>query len=272
VSKNAPGQYEVDGSHTYAEEGSYPISVQISDQDGTVAQATSSGAVGDGALWATGSGTVAAPVTTTPSFAGPVATLTDANAAATAGDFIATIDWGDGTTSSGTVNGSGGSYTVEGSHSYGADGPYAVQVQVADAGGQVATATTQLLVFEYADQSGGSFVIGDGASGPQVYFWGAQWAAQNPLSGGQAPSAFKGFATSSAQSCGGTFTAAPGSSSSPPGSVPAYMAVAVGGSASKSGGDISGTVERIVVVKTDGGYGPAPGSPGTGQIVATVCG
>jgi hypothetical protein len=35
---------------------------------------------------------------------------------------------------------------------------------------------------------------------------------------------------------------------------------------SRSGGRISGTVEKLVVVKTD------PASPGTGEIVGTICG
>jgi hypothetical protein len=29
---------------------------------------------------------------------------------------------------------------------------------------------------------------------------------------------------------------------------------------------------KIVVVLTDAGYGPSPGHPGTGRIVATYCG
>jgi hypothetical protein len=50
------------------------------------------------------------------------------------------------------------------------------------------------------------------------------------------------------------------------------MAVAVSKSVAKSKSTISGTVDRLVVVKTDPGYGPDPGSPGTGQIVGTICG
>jgi len=34
---------------------------------------------------------------------------------------------------------------------------------------------------------------------------------------------------------------------------------------------ISGAWAKIVVVKTDGGYAPAPGHPGTGVIVAQFC-
>jgi hypothetical protein len=48
------------------------------------------------------------------------------------------------------------------------------------------------------------------------------------------------------------------------------MAVVVSDSITKSGSTITGTVKQIVVVKTDPGYGPAPGHAGTGTIVATI--
>src|SRR5205807_2518819 len=55
-----------------------------------------------------------------------VATFTDPGND-TAGEFTATIDWGDGTTSAGTVSGSGGTYTVTGDHTYtNTDGTFTV--------------------------------------------------------------------------------------------------------------------------------------------------
>jgi PKD repeat protein len=157
-------------------------------------------------------------------------------------------------------------------HTYTADGPYTVTVHVADDGGSTADATSYVVVYEYANQTGGAFVVGDGGGGPQVYFWGSQWAAQNPIRSGNAPDSFKGFADDSAQSCGATFGSRPGNSSAPPATVPPYMAVAVASAVSKSGSRISGTIEKIVVVKTDPGYAPDPGSPGAGRVVATICG
>ena len=47
--------------------------------------------------------------------------------------------------------------------------------------------------------------------GGRVTFWGSQWARDNPLSGGSAPSSFKGFASQSSPMpprCGGTWSAA----------------------------------------------------------------
>jgi len=34
---------------------------------------------------------------------------------------------------------------------------------------------------------------------------------------------------------------------------------------------ISGDIRKIVIVKTNPGYGPSPGHVGTGQVVAIVC-
>ena len=60
-----------------------------------------------------------------------VATFTDANPSATAGDFTATINWGDGTTSSGTDHGgpNTGIFSVSGAaHTYAEAGNYTITV------------------------------------------------------------------------------------------------------------------------------------------------
>jgi len=120
------------------------------------------------------------------------------------------------------------------------------------------------------------FVIGDQVSltnGATVYFWGSQWSQNNPLSGGSAPSAFKGFEDGSAQpACGGTWITSSGNSTSPPSTLPQYMAVIVSSSINKNGTVTSGDIKKIIVVRTNAGYGPSPGHPGTGQIVAILCG
>jgi hypothetical protein len=122
---------------------------------------------------------------------------------------------------------------------------------------------------------GGTFLVGDrGASeGATVTFWGSQWWKQNTLSGGVAPSAFKGFATSPATPrCGLAWSTGPGNSPPPPaGPLPAYMAVIVTGAATQSGSSISGSIEHVVVVRPNAGYQPDPGHPGSGVVVATVC-
>ncbi len=125
----------------------------------------------------------------------------------------------------------------------------------------------------YSVSQGGSFVIGDESQAGTVTFWGAQWAKTNTLSGGSAPSSFNGFESSPAQpSCGTTWTANAGNSSSPPaGPLPSYMAVVVVSHVTKSGSTISGDTLHVVIVHTNPGYAPDPGHAGTGTVVATVC-
>jgi hypothetical protein len=124
--------------------------------------------------------------------------------------------------------------------------------------------------------SSGSFVIGnqDAVVGNAVTFWDAQWEKDNSLSGGPAPTAFKGFAdqTSTAPpACGGNWTSLPGNSSKPPDTVPPFMAVIASSSVTKSGPTITGDVPMIVIVQTNPGYGPAPGHTGTGTVVVVLC-
>ncbi|MFL6521472.1 MAG: hypothetical protein ACJ8NS_14725 [Chthoniobacterales bacterium] len=122
----------------------------------------------------------------------------------------------------------------------------------------------------------GSFVIGDGNAivGDHVTFWGSQWARVNALSAGQAPSGFKGFASSTSPDpagCGGAWTSETGTSSAPPGSIPAYITVLVSSSVMQSGPVVSGSIAQMAIVKTDPSYEPNPGHPGTGTVVAVFC-
>ena len=49
------------------------------------------------------------------------------------------------------------------------------------------------------------------------------------------------------------------------------MAVIVTSKVTKSGSTISGTISKIVIVKTNPGYDSDPGHPAGGTVVATVC-
>jgi hypothetical protein len=61
-----------------------------------------------------------------------VAAFTDTNTSDTASSFMATIDWGDGTTTSGTVAGSSGAFTVTGGHTYADEGNFALGVTITE--------------------------------------------------------------------------------------------------------------------------------------------
>jgi uncharacterized protein (TIGR03118 family) len=135
ISVNA-GKFTVVGSHTYAEEGTDPITVTVNDMDGASGTATSTADVADAPLTGTNA-TLAATLGGT--FSGTVATFTDANPNGALGDFTATIDWGDGTKTTGTVSdGIGTTFTVAGSHAFSQAGPSTVTVTVNDVGGSQA--------------------------------------------------------------------------------------------------------------------------------------
>ena len=130
--------YEVESSHTYTAIGTDSIVVTVYDNN------TDIGSVTDTAIVAkTSKLTVDAKnisVIQDDAFSATVATFTDTNHAETVGDFTATITWGDGTTSTGTivadVNGSGnvvaGKFDVIGYHTYTNSGKDLITVTVTD--------------------------------------------------------------------------------------------------------------------------------------------
>jgi len=138
ISGPTGGPFTVTGSNTYADEGTYPITVTITDTDNTSnsAKVTDTASVGDASLTPAG-------FTSPGSASGQTVSLNagfaDANTTSTTADFTATIDWGDGSPSStGTVSGSGGSYSITGSHTYASTGYFTIKVHVADDGGSTA--------------------------------------------------------------------------------------------------------------------------------------
>jgi hypothetical protein len=133
----------------------------------------------------------------------------------------------------------------------------------------------------FAFPTRGAFDLGDltvAAAGPSTLltWWGSDWSGLNQLSGGPVSTSFKGFAgtltPSSPPACNGTWKTLPGNSPPPVGTIPSYMGVLVSGSIAAKGNTFSGDTPKIVVVKTNPGYSPNPGHPGTGTYVATYCG
>jgi hypothetical protein len=67
------------------------------------------------------------------SISGTVATFTDPDPNTIAAEYSATIDWGDGgSTSAGAISRSGGSFTVSGRHTYTATGSFTIRVTITD--------------------------------------------------------------------------------------------------------------------------------------------
>jgi len=125
------GSFTVDGGHTYADEGSDVASVTLThNPDGAHATASGSVAVAEDDVLTAHNATIKVKADET--FSAAVATFSDTDTANVAGDFTATIDWGDGTTNTGTVSGSNGSFTVSGSHAYAHPGNEDVTVTLSD--------------------------------------------------------------------------------------------------------------------------------------------
>jgi hypothetical protein len=144
IQSDAVAGYDVVSSKTYGEEGTYAFSVQIRDSGGATAVALGEATTTDAAL----SGT---PVTFTPveagAFNGLVGHFTDGNLQAPLTDFSVNIDWGDGTTTGGTVaTATGGGYNVNGSHTYAEEGQHSVSISITDLGGSSTSITSTAVV------------------------------------------------------------------------------------------------------------------------------
>ncbi len=143
------GNYRVTGSHTYLNAGTFPVSVVVLDDGGSITSVTGTATI-TGQVAATAVGVAATEGA--PSGLVPVATVTDTDPAASATDFTATIDWGDGQLSSasgsaGTIiaNPGGPGFQVLGNHTYAEDGSYATTVTIHSArGGNASVSGTAL--------------------------------------------------------------------------------------------------------------------------------
>ena len=141
------GPVSVSGTHTYEEEGTYALTVQVADDGGSTATLTATMNTADAALSAGPS--QARNAVEGAAFSGSVATFTDADPHGTVTDYTATIDWGDGTTSAGGISGSG-PFTVLGTHVYEEEGTYSVNVYIADAGGSTTSVSDTMSVADAA--------------------------------------------------------------------------------------------------------------------------
>ena len=92
---------------------------------------------------------VSAPITSTARSLSnvTVATFTHASGVEAAGAFTASINWGDGKTSTGTITQSGSTYSVMGSHKYHGSGAHTITTTVTEIGN-----ATQLLLAKIGDE------------------------------------------------------------------------------------------------------------------------
>jgi autotransporter-associated beta strand protein len=137
VTSDGDGGWIITGNYTYSAAGNYTATVTITASDSRTNSVSDSADVTS--LTATGE-TISATQGT--SFSGVVADFTDANSGTSAGDYSATIDWGDGNTSTGTIASDGaGGFTVTGNNTYASAGTFNPTVTIIDPSGATSTAS-----------------------------------------------------------------------------------------------------------------------------------
>ena len=124
------GSFSVLGGHSYSDEGNFTLSATIvrSADNATFTDTGNIAVAEHDVLAAQGTTIIGNPGTLLNNVS--VATFTDTDTAAVAGDFQAIVDWGDATTSPGTITGSNGSFAVSGSHTYAFAGQDTITVTV----------------------------------------------------------------------------------------------------------------------------------------------
>jgi hypothetical protein len=143
--------YGIQGVHTYTNTGHYTITATVTDQNGNSTTVTSQATVAlENTLSPPSSDLATVGIETNL----PLGTFTAPQADANASDFTATIDWGDGTTSTGVVSmgtpsdgvGTPPEMIVTGTHTYDRGASYEVHVTITDGNTLVATGVANVLV------------------------------------------------------------------------------------------------------------------------------
>jgi hypothetical protein len=129
--------FTVDGTHAYAEYGSYAVSYVVTEAGAvsSFASNTAAATVSAATITPTGSNITATEGT---SFTGTVGSFTDsAGSYSNPSDLSATITWGDGATSTAVLvetTPTSGVFNVDGTHTYGEYGNYTISYAVTEAG------------------------------------------------------------------------------------------------------------------------------------------
>ncbi len=138
IADSGVGVFSIGGAHNYNQTGTYTATITVTDINGATQTTTSTIVVGN--VYA---GMISNLI---------VASFQDSNLNVQASQFTATITWGDGTQSSGTVTGGYGTFTVQGTHTYTTDsfdqpnGVYAVSVSITDPNGNTLSGNNNVMV------------------------------------------------------------------------------------------------------------------------------
>ncbi|HWB10980.1 MAG TPA: Calx-beta domain-containing protein [Pirellulales bacterium] len=151
------------GQHDYAANGTFPITVTLTHESAptvtvsNTAEITSAAGTGEGGIAA--SGLAVSGYEFGPQRAVTVATFSEGDGSLPTSDFSATINWGDGATSAGSITLVSGTYAVSGSHEYLDEGHYRLKVGIEQtagpgAGGTSATVTAAATIHEQLLENG----------------------------------------------------------------------------------------------------------------------
>jgi hypothetical protein len=140
ITADPAGGFDVSGTNTYAESGNFPINVDVLDFGGGSQSINNTAKVAEAPLTVTGAAGLTA--STGIQFTGVVASFTDAAPGSLATDFTATISWGDGNTSAGTIVATSTGFNVVGTNTYAVPGRFTIQITIQDEGQALATAST----------------------------------------------------------------------------------------------------------------------------------
>ena len=152
--------FDVNAGYTYGSPGPFTATVKIVDASGSTASPQVNVDVADAPLSSSAATISAAPGV---AFSGAVGGFSDANTGVTADDFIAAIDWGDGSkatpaTVAPDASGGPGHFTVSGGHTYASAGSFVVTFLVLDVDGDqgaLGTSTATVTAPPTPDSAGG---------------------------------------------------------------------------------------------------------------------
>jgi hypothetical protein len=161
---SATGVFTVQGGHLYAEDGSYNITVSLNHDNSPSVTVSSSATVSDPGVLASGGFSVGATEGITTSLQ-TLATFTDPGGPEVLKDYSASIAWGDGQNSTGTISLSNGLFTVVGSHQYLEQGSYSITITLGHDNSTPVTLTDTASVSEAAlSAAGQNFAVAEGTA------------------------------------------------------------------------------------------------------------
>jgi hypothetical protein len=182
------GTFTVQDDHTYAEKGSDPISITLTDANGNTTTLGTAATVADAPITFDATG-FDSGVLINQSATVDLAGFIDGNPSTSSSDFTVTINWGDGSgLDTGQVTGLGDEFVITGTHAYSSDGTKNVTVTLTDVDGASATTSAtvtvgDLFAGEQANLTAASFTDSNSSTTASDYTAVINWGDGNQSPG-----------------------------------------------------------------------------------------